>query len=131
MSATALERCAALGMCMAILRVMRIIVTILRAALAVIVARTTTIAAWDMCLLTAMVMVLCIAMNTATSIITITMTVAVAMIIMTSTMAMKRSVAVGLTITSKKTSATVVTGMRMSAVVATSTALGVSAGGHK
>ena len=96
------RRCAALDMCTAILRGMKIIVTIPKAAPVVTVARTTTIAAWGISLSTAMVMAAVIRMSMQQSIM---MTAAVAMtmvltsiIIMSMKSMMTMSVAAGTSI---------------------------------
>ena len=73
------ERCAALDMCTAILRVLRIIATIPKAAPVVTVARTTIIPAWGISQSTAMVMAAAIRMSMQQSIM---MNAAVAMSIM-------------------------------------------------
>ena len=70
------RRCAALDMCTAILRGMKIIVTIPKAAPVVTVARTTIIPAWGISQSTAMVMAAAIRMSMQQSIM---MTAAVAM----------------------------------------------------
>ena len=73
------RRCAALDMCTAILRVLRIIATIPKAVPVVTVARTTIIAAWGISRSIAMVMAAVIRMSMQQSIM---MTAAVAMSIM-------------------------------------------------
>ena len=101
MCGTPLKRCAALDMCTAILRVLRIIATIPKAVPVVTVARTTIIAAWGISRSIAMVMAAAIRMSMLQSIM---MTAAVAM-----TMLLTRS-----TITSMKSM------MTMNAAVGTS-----------
>ena len=63
MYAMRLVRCAALDMCTAILRGMKIIVTIPKAAPVVTVARTTTIPAWGIFLSIAMELAAIITMS--------------------------------------------------------------------
>ena len=109
MYAMAPERCAALGTCTDVFKGMRIIASIRRAAPADTVARTTTTAAWGISLPTATVMEPCIPMSMATSIIT-----TITMSMTTAAVAMMKSI---------------LTMSRTTAIVVTTIAISVSAGG--
>lgn len=118
MCVTPPRRCAALDMCTAILRGMKIIVTIPKAAPVVTVARTIIIAAWGISRSIAMVMAAAIRMSMQQS---STMTAAVAMI-----MVLTRSMSIITTSMESMMTMSVAVGTSMKSMMTMSAAAGMS-----